>query len=128
MEDRGVKAPPIDKNYSIDYHRTLGNCLVFALTFWKMPSWLYKILLKKVYPVQTKQPHYPILFAFVRTLYYCKRAFDHLRFMDFSVLPGKPGYFLWKLGVISFWQRFVIKRYNLSINEKKDIKEVSTNN
>ena len=114
IEDRGLKVPPIDKNYFIDYHRTLGNCLVFALTFWKMPRWLYKYLRNKIYPVHTKQPRYPILFMFVRTLYYIKRAFDHLRFMDFSVLPGKPGYFLWKLGVIKFWKKFVLKPYRLA--------------
>ena len=78
-----------------------------------MPRWLYKYLRNKIYPVHTKQPRYPILFMFVRTLYYIKRAFDHLRFMDFSVLPGKPGYYLWKFGVISFWQRFILKRYRL---------------
>ena len=64
LEDRGLKVPPIDKNYFIDYQRTLGNCLVFILTFWKMPQWLYKFLRKKVYPVHTKQSHYPILFWF----------------------------------------------------------------
>jgi len=119
IEDRGLKTPPIDKNYFIDYHRTLGNCLVFILTFWKMPRWLYKILRSKVYPVHTKQPHYPILFAFVRTLYYIKRAFDHLRFMDFSILPGKSGYYLWKFGIISFWQRFILKRYHLPKSNPK---------
>ena len=113
LEDRRLKVPPIDKNYFIDYQRTLGNCLVFILTFWKMPQWLYKFLRKKVYPVQTEQPHYPILFWFCRAGYLVKRAFDHLRYMDFTVLLGKPGYYLWKFGVISFWQRFILKRYRL---------------
>ena len=117
LEDRGIKIPPIDKNYSIDYHRTLGNCIVFALTFWKMPRWLYKILRKKIYPVHTKQTLYPVLFTFVRTLYFAKRAFDHLRFMDFSVLSGKSGYLLWKIGIIKFWKKFVLKQYSLP--EKK---------
>ena len=119
VEDRGLKIPLIDKNYFIDYHRTLGNCLVFALTFWKMPRWLYKFLRNKTYPVHVKQSHYPILFKLVRTLYYIKRAFDHLRFMDFSILPGKSGYYLWKFGVIKFWQRFFLKHYHLP---KKSLK------
>ena len=113
LEDRGLKVAPIDKNYLFDYQRTLGNCLVFALTFWKMPQWLYKFLRKKVYPVQTEQSHYPILFTFSRVAYLIKRGFYHLHFMDFSVLPGKTGYYLWKFGVISFWQRFILKRYRL---------------
>ena len=118
LEDRGLKVPPIDKNYLIGYQRTLGNCLVFILTFWKMPQWLYKFLRKKVYPVQTEQPHYPILFWFCRGVYLVKRAFDHLRYMDFAVLLGTPGYYLWKFGIISFWQRFILKRYRLPRDKK----------
>ena len=87
-------------------------------TFWKIPKWLYKILRKKVYPVHTEQKHYPILFLLCRCGYLFKRALDHLRFMDFSLLPGTLGYILWKLGVISFWKRFILKRYHL---QKKDI-------
>ena len=120
LENRGVKIPFIDSNFFTGYQRTLGNCLVFALTFWKMPQWLYKFLRKKVYPVHTKQPHYPILFWFCRTGYLIKRAFDYLRFMDFSVLPGKPGYYFWKFGVISFWKRFILKSYHLPKDNQKN--------
>ena len=114
VKKRGLDIPEIDALYQIGYHRTMGNVLVFFLTVFKMPRWLYRYLRNKIYPVHTKQPHYPILFAFVRTLYFVKRGFDHVRFMDFSVLPGKPGYYLWKFKIISFWQRFILKRYHLS--------------
>ena len=117
IEDRGLKVPPIDKNYYVDYRRTLGNILVFVLTIWKIPRWLYKILRNKIYPPHTKQKYYPILFTICRTAYYLKRGFDHLRFMDFSFLPGKPGYFLWKFGIISFWQKFILKQYQLPKNK-----------
>ena len=127
IEDRGLKVPPIDKNYYVDYRRTLGNILVFALTIWKIPRWLYKILRKRVYPVQDKQPSYPILFWIVRMIYLAKRAFNHLRFMDFSLLPGKIGHILWKLGVIGFWQRFVLKQYHLPKQEYKNLTETPDN-
>ena len=113
VEKRGLDIPEIDEYYHIGFHRTMGNVLVFFLTVFKMPRWLYRYLRNKIYPAHTKQPHYPILFAFVRTLYFVKRGFDHVRFMDFSVLPGKPGYYLWKFKIISFWQRFILKRYHL---------------
>ena len=113
IEKMGLKVPPIDKNYTSGYHRTLGNLLVFFLTFWKIPRWLYKILRNKIFPVHQKQSTYPILFWITRMLYLIKRAYNHLRFMDFSILPGKPGYILWKIGVIRFWQRFMLKKYNL---------------
>ena len=114
VEKRGFDILPIDADYQIGFHRTMGNILVFFLTVFKMPRWLYKYLRKKIYPVHTKQPHYPILFALVRTLYLIKRGIDHLRFMDFSILPGKPGYYLWKFKIISLFQRFMLKPYHLS--------------
>ena len=120
IEKMGLKVPPIDKNYTSGYHRTLGNLLVFFLTFWKIPRWLYKILRNKIFPVHQKQSTYPILFWITRMLYLIKRAYNHLRFMDFSILPGKPGYILWKIGVIRFWQRFMLKNYN-SLKAKSQI-------
>jgi hypothetical protein len=33
-----------------------------------------------------------------------------MRFMDFSVITGKVGYVFWRLGIISFWRRFLIPR------------------
>ena len=122
LKKRGVETPPIDKNYFVDYHRTLGNCLVFALTFWKMPHWLYSRLRKKILPVHTEQPLYPTLFATVRTLFYIKKAFDHIRFMDFSVLPGRLGYVLWKTGIIRFWKKFFLRQYNLSEYQPSETK------
>ena len=52
-------------------------------------------------------------------IYLVKRAFNHLRFMDFSLLPGRVGHVLWKLGIIRFWQRFILPHYDLSQNTKK---------
>ena len=113
IEAKGLDVPLIDSSYHSGYRRTLGNIMVFALTVYKIPKWLFKILYNKIYPAHDKQPKYPISFIFFRTAYYIKRAFDHLRFLDFSVLPGRTGYFLWKLGIIKFWQRFVLKHYYL---------------
>ena len=113
FEDRGINIPSITKYYGSNYQRTLANCLVFTLTFWKMPKWLYKILRKKIYPIQMKQPRYPILFTLARSGYHIKRLFDHMRFLDFSFLTGKLGYYLWKLRIISIWQNLFAKRYHL---------------
>ena len=118
LEKRGLKIPEIDADYFTGYHRTMGNALVFALTVWKFPKWLYKILRKKIYPVHVKQKKYPIFFTICRSAYYIKRGLDHLRFMDFSFLPGKPGYYLWKFGIINLWHRFILKHYNL--DKKKE--------
>ena len=121
LEIRGLDVPSIQKNYITGYHRTLGNMLVFALVVMKIPKWLFKKLRNKIHPVAKEQTHYPILFKFFRISYLIKRGLDHLRFMDFSVLPGKTGYFLWKLGIIKFWQQHILKRYHLPKDKEKKI-------
>ena len=113
LKNKGLEVPPIENSYHANYFRTLGNVIVFAISVFKIPKWLFKILRNKIYPAHDKQVKYPILFIFFRQVYYFKRAFDHLRFMDFSVIPGKTGYFLWKLKIIKFWQRFILRNYNL---------------
>ena len=89
-------------------------------TFWKIPKWLYKILRKKIYPIQMEQPRYTILFILARYGYHIKRLYDHMRFLDFSFLTGKIGYYLWKFNIISAWQKLFTKRYHLP-EQKTDI-------
>jgi len=69
-----------------------------------------------IHPSYEPQTKYPILFFLCRTSYLIKRALQHLRFLDFSYFPGKPGYYLWKLKIIQFWQKFMIKKYKLPTN------------
>ena len=116
LKNKGLEIPSIESSYHADYIKTLGNIIVFAITVFKIPKWLFKILINKTYPAHDKQAKYPILFIFILQAHYLKRAFDHLRFMDFSVIPGKTGYFLWKFKIIKFWQRFIIRSYKLQKN------------
>ena len=87
VEERGIDIPSIKKSYITDYHRTMGNCLVFALAVCKIPRWLYKILRNKVYPVHTKQPHYPILFFVVRMAYSYETSIRSLTLHGFFYFP-----------------------------------------
>lgn len=116
IEGKGFDVPSIQKDYITGFHRTMGNALIFLLAAVKIPRWLYNIMRKRVQPVQVKQKKYPVLFFFVRMIYLFKKGYDHLRFMDFSVLPGKPGYYLWKFGIIAFWRRFILRRYKMKSN------------
>ena len=113
IEGKGLDIPSITKYYFSGYNRTMANCLVFILTFWKMPRWLYKILRKKIYPIQMEQPRYPILFMLARTGYLIKRYLDHIRFLDFTYFLGKSGYYLSKFRIVKIWQRLFWKRYHL---------------
>ena len=127
VEVRGIKLPPIDADYQVGHHRTMGNLLVFLLTVFKLPEWLYKYLRNKIYPVHTKQTLYPVLFTLARVAYLVNRGIAHLRFMDFSVIPGKVGYFLWKFGIINMWKRFLLRNYHIPKNQLRGYKQKPIN-
>ena len=46
----------------------------------------------------------------LRVLFFAKRVIDHLRFMDFSIIPGGTGYVVWKAGIIDFWWKHFTPR------------------
>jgi hypothetical protein len=72
---------------------------------------LFDRLLRRVQASSTPQREYPLLGPLLRTLYLSRRVFDHLRFMDFSIIPGWSGYVAWRLGLVRMWQnRFVARR------------------
>ena len=37
--------------------------------------------------------------------YLVKRVLGDLRFMDFSIIPGRSSYLFWRLGIVDLWQR-----------------------
>ena len=113
IEGKGFDIPSITKYYFSGYNKTLANCLVFILPFWKMPRWLYKILRKKIYPIHMEQTRYPILFMLARTGYMIKRYLDHMRLLDFTYFLGKLGYYLSKFRIVKIWQHLFWKRYHL---------------
>ena len=113
IEGKGFDIPSITKYYFSGYNKTLANCLVFILPFWKIPRWLYKILRKKIYPIHMEQTRYPILFMLARTGYMIKRYLDHMRLLDFTYFLGKLGYYLSKFRIVKIWQRLFWKRYHL---------------
>jgi hypothetical protein len=79
--------------------------LLYLLAIWKPPRWLFNRLLRGVKASAEEQRMLPRLTAVVRTTYLFKRGLYHLRFMDFSVLPGRPAYWMSRLGVVRFCQR-----------------------
>lgn len=100
MEERNITLCSISQGYAHTVP-TLANCIVYLLGIARLPGWLFDRLSRWVKPVTEQQGHYPNLALVCRTLYLFRRAFDHLRFLDFSVLPGKVGFVLWKLGLLA---------------------------
>lgn len=92
---------------------TLTNCFVFLLAAFPVPSWLFKLWLSKAQPLLGSQKHQPHLLAICRIPYLLRRGFDHMKFMDFTVMAGnKVVYLLWRIGLVKFWRKFVVPTYS----------------
>jgi radical SAM superfamily enzyme YgiQ (UPF0313 family) len=109
LEKANFNIPDIRTNY-LHTTPTLANTMVHLLTFFKPPRWIFEKTLKGAKPFTEKQRMYPISHFLFRLLFLSKRAFDHLRYMDFSVLPGKIGFLFWKIGLIQFWYKYILKK------------------
>ena len=72
------------------------------LALWRPPPWLFNRLLRRVRAISTPQRDIPLLGTLLRTLYLAKRVVDHLRFMDFSIIPGWSGYVAGGVGWCGF--------------------------
>jgi len=46
----------------------------------------------------------------LRTMYLSRRALSHLAKMDFSAIPGKTGYWAWRIGLVSGWRKHLTRR------------------
>lgn len=106
----GLNVTSIHSSY-LAHIPSFGNILIYALLLWKMPQRWYEYLRKFVKPAHEPQPHFRVLMLFMRTLYLSKRSFSHLRFMDFTTITGFPGYVLWKLRIVQFWNKNFVKHY-----------------
>jgi radical SAM superfamily enzyme YgiQ (UPF0313 family) len=109
MSERGVDLDGIDSSYMSIPPRA-ANLLLYVLALWRPPRWLFERLLRFVKPSAEQQRLYPRLGATLRTLYLAKRGVNHLRFMDFSVLPGRTAYLMWRVKLVGVCQRRFITR------------------
>ena len=88
---------------------TFANALVYLLAVVRPPRRLFEYLLKFVKPFSEKQTLYPTFFFICRLLWLIKRGLGHILYMDFSIVPGRMGWVFWKLGIIKFWNKVVLK-------------------
>jgi len=109
MSEKGVDVDGISSGYMIVPPRA-GNLMLYLISVWRPPRWIWDRLLKFVKSSNEPQRMYPRLGTALRMAYLAKRAIGHMRFIDFSVLPGRTGYVLWKLGIIGFLQKHFTRR------------------
>jgi radical SAM superfamily enzyme YgiQ (UPF0313 family) len=110
MAERGISLDEISANY-VQNVPTLANCMVYLLAIGRVPRWLFEPLARRALPMTAPQPKYRRLLMLLRTLYLTVRGLSHMRFLDFSVITGRTGYFLWRIGIIDFWNRRMVPRF-----------------
>lgn len=109
MEEEGIDIEEISASYMWIPPRA-ANLLLYLLAIMHPPRWLFDRLLRQVRASAEEQKEYPRLAMVLRTAFLSKRALQHLRFMDFSIIPGRAGYYAWRLGLVGLWQRHVRHR------------------
>jgi radical SAM superfamily enzyme YgiQ (UPF0313 family) len=109
MRERGVDLDEIDESYLAIPPRS-ANLMLYLIALWRPPPWLWNRLMSHVRASGEPQKLYPRLGLVLRTLYLTKRVLSHLRVMDFSITPGKTGYYAWKVGLVSLWQKRLTRR------------------
>ncbi len=104
MKDRGIDIEEISANYAVIPARA-ANLILYVLALCRPPRWMFDRALRRVEGSATPQKEYRKLGMVLRTMYQARRVLDHLRFMDFSIIPGWSGYIAWKLGLVGAWRR-----------------------
>src|ERR1700730_8496847 len=109
MKERGIDLEQIDSSYATIPPRA-ANLLLYLLTLWRPHRWLFARMPRQLHQSPTPHRLYPRLGLVLRAAYLAKKVFNHLRFMDFSLIPGSSGYLAHRVGLVSLWQRRMVRR------------------
>ena len=110
MVERGIDLDSIRKPYTSP-EPTLSNILVFAITAFPLPKFIFEYFRNRALPSNTPQRHYPTLMFVMRFLYLVVRALHHIRALDLTILSGDISVLAWKSGVLRVWQKVVLPKY-----------------
>ncbi|HEY6141090.1 MAG TPA: B12-binding domain-containing radical SAM protein [Thermoanaerobaculia bacterium] len=116
MLDGGFDVEQINENYTA-LRPTWANVLLYVLMVWKPPRKLFEKWLQNVRAYNEPQPSYPVLIALVRIPWLIQQGLRHLKFGEFSVITGYPGYVLWRTGVLSLLKRIFARK--MKVDETK---------
>ena len=109
LEKLNIKLKDISKGYLL-VEPTIANAMVYMLTIFKPPRLIFDFLLKYVQPYHAKQTKHYFLLFFFRILWLFKRGIIGITHMDFTELPGRLGWWCWKLGIIKFWRKVILRK------------------
>jgi|CXWL01.1.fsa_nt_gi radical SAM superfamily enzyme YgiQ (UPF0313 family) len=111
FDELNIRTEDVAREHYKSLRPTFANCLAVLLTLVRPPRWLFDRLLRRVRGVADAQRMYPKLFFTLHLLYLIRRGFSHLRYMDFSRMPGLAATTLWRLGIVGFWHHHVNRHF-----------------
>jgi radical SAM superfamily enzyme YgiQ (UPF0313 family) len=109
MSEAGIDIEEINQNYT-SLRPTWANVLLYVLMLWRPPRKWFDRMLRRVRAYSEPQPDYNLLIALVRIPWLIQQGLRHLRFLEFSVITGAPGYILWRLGIVKLWSKLFARK------------------
>lgn len=100
LKELNLSGEQIGRNNYVKIAPTLANILVYYAAIMRVPDRFLNKLLEFAHPFHCSDNRFPRLLSIVQLIFYIKRAFQHLRYFDFSVVFGPLGFYLWKLGIL----------------------------
>ena len=112
MEESGIDIEQINENY-IALRPSWANVLLYVLMLWRPPRKWFDRMLKRVRAYSEPQPSYNFLIHLVRIPWLIQQGLRHLRFGEFSVITGYPGYVLWRIGALAALKKLFGRKLEL---------------
>ena len=112
MHEAGIDIEQINENYTA-LRPTWANVLLYVLMLWRPPRRLFDRWLKKVRAYNEPQPSTNVLIHLVRIPWLIQQGLRHLRFGEFSVITGYPGYVLWRIGALAALKKIFGRKLEL---------------
>lgn len=100
FDELGVQAKKIGAYYG-QIDNTFSNLLIYLLTFYRPPRWLFERLLRRVKDPRTSQKRFPVLGFVLRCLHLVFRGSYHVRRRDISIIRSPFIYYLWAFGAFT---------------------------
>ena len=112
MSEAGIDIEEINQNYT-SLRPTWANVLLYILMLWRPPRKWFDRLLKRVRAYSEPQHEYNLLIALVRIPWLIQQGLRHMRFLEFSVITGAPGYILWRVGIVKLWSKLFARKLKM---------------
>lgn len=116
MKENGIDLERINENYT-SMRPTWANVVLYILLTARPPRRVFDWMLRRVRAFSEPQPAHPVLLRLVRIPWLIKQGLRHLRFAEFSVITGKSGYLLWRIGLLKLWQKLAVRHLQLPVNQ-----------